>query len=132
MSTEIFFLIGYPILILICWLFPFLRRLFLHHKPELLAFSSAYYFFLADKNPDEGIEIFFKKEWSEINNFLVGLSVILGLFGILLSAFEKSKLKKLNETMALLNEANHKLATIRTEYYKLCSDSIKNIFSSIF
>lgn len=132
MSEEIFFLIGYPILILFSWLFPFLRRLFLQHKPELLGFSAGYYFLLADIKSEKSELVAFGKCWEEINNYLVVIGVIFGVIGILLSAYEKSKLKKLHETLELLNQANEKLKAIRNEYYKLCSDNLKSIFSSFF
>lgn len=132
MSEEIFFLIGYPTLILFSWLFPFLRKLFLQHKPELLGFTAGYYFLLADIKSGKTELVAFGKCWDEINNYLVVLGVIFGVIGILLSAYEKSNLKKLHETLELLVQANKKLEAIRNEYYKLCSDNLKSIFSSFF
>ncbi|NDC31224.1 MAG: hypothetical protein EBZ58_09875 [Bacteroidetes bacterium] len=132
MTEDVFFILGYLLLILILWLIPYIRTLLLHHKPEIFGFSSGYIFLLADiKSTNETIVIF-SKTWKESNTTLVSIGVLFGLISIVLSAYEKSKLKKLKEVSEELNKSKTKLNKIKNEYYNLCSDSIKEIFKTFY
>ena len=132
MTEDVFFIFGYLLVILVLWLIPYIRKLFLHHKPELLGFSSGYIFLLADIKSSNETIVIFNKTWRELNTTLLIIGILLGLTSIALSAIEKSRLKKLEEVSEELEKTKVKLGRIKTEFYNLCSDSIKDIFSSFF
>ena len=132
MTEEVFYILGYLFVILILWLIPYLRTLFILHKPELLGFSSGYIFLLADIKSSEPETVIFSKTWKDLNSTLVVIGIILGLISIILSAYEKRKQGKLKEIKSELAATKEKLEKIKNEFYNLCSDIIKDIFKSFF
>ncbi len=132
MTEDIFFILGYLLLILCLWLIPKVRTLFILHKSELLGFSSGYTFLLADIKSSSDTIVIFSKSWKELNTSLVVIGILLGVIGIIISAYEKRKQKKLTELTEELADTKAKLEKIKVEFYNLCSDSIKDIFQSFF
>ncbi len=132
MSADIFFILGYIILILVLWLIPFFRNIFLNHKTELFTLSSGYIFLLADiKNGNTNL-VFLNKSWDDLNNWLVAVGIILAFVSIILSYFEKLKQESHEKTVTELVSVKKKLEAVKVEYYKLCSDHIREIFHGFF
>lgn len=102
-------------------------------KAEILAFLSMYFFFIVSINlenrPDK---IIFNKSWTDLKVHLIIFSVILGLLGIILSYFQKNKIKSHIKVTHELESYKQKFESLKDEYFKLCSDNIKDIFSDFF
>ncbi|CAN0323646.1 unnamed protein product [Phaeothamnion confervicola] len=132
MTVDIFFLIGYILLVLLIWAIPFFRNILSNYKPELFGFSAGYLFVLADIKSDNETKVLFEQTWKDLNTTLIVVGVALGLMGIILSAIEKGKQKTLSALNGQLTETKEKLEKVRHEYYSLCSDNIKEIFHQFF
>lgn len=132
MTNDIFFLLGYVLCILILWLIPYFREILLRHKSELLGFSSGYIFLLADIKSSNKTTVVFNKTWEGLNTYLVCTGVLLGIISIFHSAYEKGKQRNLKVLSEELTNTKAILNKVKSEYYNLCSDSIKDIFKDFF
>jgi hypothetical protein len=132
MTAELFFIIGYVLFILVLWVIPFFRKILIEHKPELLGLSSVYIFLLADIKSSNTSLVIAGKNWDDLNSTLVVIGIILGIIGIILSSYNKSKLQTLANLTEELQETKMKLNDIQDEYFKLCSDNIKDFFKPFF
>lgn len=132
MTTDIFYLLGFPILILIIWTIPYFRNIFKQYRPELFAFTSGYIFLLCDiKNGDHNTVIF-NRNWDDLGPLLLIFAILLGLIGIGLNIKQKEN-QKSNESLKIENQnLEKKLGDIKKEYYKVCSDTIKFMFDDFF
>jgi hypothetical protein len=133
MSVDIFiFFFGYALLFLGLWAFPKLRKFLQGHKSEILFFTSGYIFLLADIKAANTSKLAFGFSWEDCNTAIVVLGVIMGASGILWSGYEKYKQKSLKEVTEDLSLANATIDSVKSEYFKLCSDSIKHVFEPFF
>lgn len=132
MTTDIFYLIGFPILILVIWSIPYLREIFKEFRPELFAFASGYTFLLCDIKNGDNTKVFNNLTWDDLNPFLLFVAIILGLIGIALNVIFKEKQKKLQELESENESLNNKFIDIQREYFKVCSDTIRFMFDDFF
>ncbi|MBG0504435.1 hypothetical protein GBO30_04140 [Elizabethkingia anophelis] len=132
MTTEIFYLLGLPILILIIWTIPYFRDIFKQYRPELLGFSSGYTFLLCDIKNGNNSTIIYDKNWDDINPLLIALAILLGLIGIGLNIKQKEKQESLESLNTEKQNLEKKLSNVEKEYYKVCSDTIKFMFEDFF
>ncbi|SFC72154.1 hypothetical protein [Flavobacterium phragmitis] len=129
MTVDIFFLLGYFIVILIFWAIPYFRNFLESHKSELLTISSGYIFLLADVKSDDKTIVMFGKNWEELNTFLIVVGLVLAFISIVLSYYEKQKQQSFETITTELASTKTKLKKIQEEYKELCSENIKEIFS---
>lgn len=132
MSIDIFFILGYLLLILFLWTIPFLRNVFINHKAELFTLSSGYIFLLADiKNGNSNLVIF-NKSWNQINDLLIVIGLILAIVSIVMTFLEKENLQSYESVTTELLSVKNKFELVKKEYFKLCSDHIREIFNDFF
>jgi len=132
MSIDFFFILGYVLLILFLWTIPFFRKVFVSHKAELFTFSSGYIFLLADIKNGNTNPVIFNKNWDELNNWLIGIGIILALVSIVMTFLEKENLKTYETVSKELTFMTTKFENVKNEYFKLCSDHIREIFNDFF
>lgn len=132
MTTDIFYLLGFPILVLIIWAIPSLREIFKQFRPELCAFASGYVFLLCDIKNSDTSKVFADLTWEDLNPVLIGVAIILGLIGIAINITNKEKQKKLHELQNDNESYKNKFIEIQREYFKVCSDTIRFNFENFF
>ena len=121
------FFTGYLIFIIILFNISYTKNKIKGNESLVFEFSSMYIFTILgilDK------ETFIINEYtiSDIKDWFIGIAVIIGFIGIL----KGHKSYEYNELENRFNDTNKKLETIKIEYYKLCSDIIKELFDSFF
>lgn len=132
MTTDLFYLIGFPILILIIWTIPFFREIFKQFRPELFAFASGYFFLLCDIKNNDHTKVFAELTWEDLNPFLIVVAIALGLTGIALNVIHKKEQKQLKELESDNESYKNKFLEIQREYFKVCSDTIRFTFKDFF
>jgi hypothetical protein len=133
MSAEIFYIFGYLLFVLLLWTIPFFRKIFVEHKAELFTFSSGYIFLLADiKSNDESCKVILDMTWKELNPWLITVGIILGLISIIMTYLYKKRQQNIDSLTRALKVTQDKFNLIKQEYFKLCSDHIKEVFDDFF
>lgn len=130
MTDEVFYLIGPLILVLI--LIATFRDYYPEYKTELFTFVGTYLFFICGLKNDSTDIVIFDKTWEELSPILILLSCFITLVTIYFSIRTKRRKKNLQQCKGELEGLENKLALVRREYYKLCSDIIKCMFSEFF
>lgn len=130
MTDEVFYLIGPLILVLI--LIATFRDYYPEYKTELFTFVGTYLFFICGLKNDSTDIVIFDKTWEELSPILILLSCFITLVTIYFSIRTKRRKKNLQQCKGELEGLENKLVLVRREYYKLCSDIIKYMFSEFF
>lgn len=125
MTTESLFLIIPIILILLLFSIGYTRKIFLEHSSELIIAIAGYFFLLTDIRNNNSKIVIFNYNWKELNNTLLIIGGAFSLFAIYLSYIFKEKFKSFDEILTKFNNS-------KSEYYKLCSDIIRNSFDNFF
>ncbi|NRT13593.1 hypothetical protein [Flavobacterium sp. 14A] len=125
MTSESLFLIIPLILILLLFAIGKSRKIFLEHSSEVLIMISSYLFLLTDIRNNNTEIVIFNYNWKELNTILLVSGGITSLISICLSyAFKK----RYDSYEDVLNKFNNS----KKEFYKLCSDIIRNSFKDFF
>jgi hypothetical protein len=120
MTEEFFFILGPIFLILILFVIEKTRQLLLNNISESLVFLSGFFFLLADLKNDNLKLVILNLNWKQLNTALIIFGVISAIISIFISAREKK---------GIINKDKSKL---KSEYYKFCSDFIRNTFETFF
>lgn len=132
MTSEALFFFIPIIFFLILFLIPLTGKFLANLKSEFLHFSSGYVFFLISFKQASNKIVLFNNSWEQLNIYLIILALLLGLIGILISSREKEKRTNFSRIETELKDTKKILEKIKLEYYKLCNDMIKDIFSPFF
>lgn len=130
MTEEVFYLIGPFKLVLI--LMVIFRDYYPEYRAELFTFIGTYLFFISGLKSNSTDIVVFNKTWEEITPFIIFLACIITLTTIVLSILAKRKKKNLQEYKEAYENLQERLDTIKSEYYKLCSDNIRFLFQDFF
>lgn len=125
MTSESLFLIIPIILILLLYSIGYSRKIFIEHSSELIIAIAGYFFLLTDIRNNNTETVIFNYTWKQLNNTLLIIGAFFSLLAIYLSYNFQKKFKSYDEIFTKLNNS-------KNEYYKLCSDIIKNSFDDFF
>lgn len=125
MTTESLFLIIPIISILLLFAIGYTRKIFLEHSSELIIAIAGYFFLLTDIRNNNDEIVIFNYTWKQLNNTLLIIGAFFSLLAIYLSYIFKEKFKFYDEIFTKFNNS-------KKEYYKLCSDIIRNSFDDFF
>lgn len=132
MTIEIGFILFPALAILIAWLFPAAREVLKPIRAELLSFSGSYLWLLADIKSDLDTIVVFGYSWKQLNTLLVISGIIVVLAGLVWSGVLKLKQKKNAQLQQDLEQALKAAATVKEDYFNLCSTTIKYCFKEFF
>lgn len=132
MSQDIFFFIVPVLLVLFLFAIPVTRKLLRNFITELVAACGGYVFTLADIKSESNNLLLFNYSWKELDDLLIIIAALLTIIAIFISAHEKRKRKEYSDLEKELDKCNQKMKRIKEEYFKLCSDTIKESFNSFY
>ncbi|WP_300688733.1 hypothetical protein [Chryseobacterium sp.] len=132
MSTDIFFFIGYFIIILILYSLKWTKDFANKNSNELIGVTSAYFYLLADIKNDNDNKIFFDYTWKDINTPLVYLGIILALIYLYINYINKDKFINDESLIQENTQLKENFKVSQKEFYKLCSDIIKGCFGEFY
>lgn len=130
MTEEVFYLIGPFKLVLI--LIVIFRDYYPEYRTELFTFVGTYLFFICGLKSNSTSIVIFNKTWEEITPFIILLACIITLVSVMFSILAKQKKNNLKEYKKAFEDMKERVDSIKSEYYRLCSDNLKFLFQEFF
>lgn len=124
-TEDIFFFIAPAIIITALFAVPYTRNILDREYSEVLTISSGYLLALIGIKCNSDKIVFFNWTWEQISAPIVIISILMTLIGTILRIWRKGKLIPREKLQQSLNN-------LKKEYYKLCSDNLKELFNSFF
>lgn len=125
MTSESLFLLIPIFVVLLLFTITYSREILLNNLSELFISIAGYFFLLTDIKNDNKEIVVFNFSWENLNTFLLIIGCLFSLLAIYLSYNYKEKFKSYDDVFKRFNSS-------KNEYYKLCSDIIRNSFDDFF
>lgn len=128
----IWYFVIYAFVILILWAIEHTRKILINSFPELIFAVSSFFLLMSDIKSSSEDKFVDGYSWKDLNLFFIILGSVMFFVGLIFSYKRNIKIEKLHSVEDDLHKEKQKNEMIKNEFFALCNNNIKDIFSDFY